>query len=70
MRGIIDRFEGELVVIEVDGDMRDFPKEIFPTEAEPGDVVEIVDGKVTILNAETDKLKKEIEDLMREIWED
>ena len=39
MKGIIDRFEGDLVVVEIDGETKDFPKSIFPIEAKQGDVV-------------------------------
>ncbi|MCR2822102.1 DUF3006 domain-containing protein [Lederbergia panacisoli] len=70
MRGIIDRFEGDWVVVEIDGDTVDFEKSLFPKEALAGDVVEINGDKVKILKAETDKLRKEIEELMDDVWED
>lgn len=67
MRGIIDRFEGDLVVVEIEGETKDFPKEILPSEAKVGDVIEI---KVTLLKVETKKLENEIEQLMQDVWED
>jgi hypothetical protein len=70
MKGVIDRFEEELVVVEINGDTKDFPKSIFPPRAAAGDVVEILGSKVLILKEETEKLRKEIEDLMAEVWED
>lgn len=70
MRGIIDRFEGDLVVVEIDGETKDFPKKLFPPEAVAGDVVEFEGDKFTVAKAETDKLRKEIEDLMKDVWED
>lgn len=70
MRGIIDRFEGEIAVVEIDGTTKDFPKKLFPKSAKTGDVVEINEDKVTVLKAQTEKLRKEIEDLMNEVWED
>lgn len=70
MKGIIDRFEDDLVVVEIDGETKDFPKNIFPSNAAAGDVVEIKDNKVKVLRNETEKLRKEIEDLMTEVWED
>jgi hypothetical protein len=70
MKGIIDRFEEELVVVEIDGEMKDFPKTIFPPEVVAGDVVQIEADKVIVLKDETDKLRKEIEDLMADVWED
>jgi hypothetical protein len=70
MKGIIDRFEGDIVVVEIDGETQDFPKSIFPKEAEVGDVVNIDGDKVTVDKKATEKLRKEIEDLMNEVWED
>ncbi|MBS4198331.1 DUF3006 domain-containing protein [Bacillus sp. FJAT-49732] len=70
MRGIIDRFEGEWVVVEIDGETQDFEKSMFPKEAVSGDVVEIKGDKVRILKTETEQLRKEIEKLMDDVWED
>lgn len=69
MRGIIDRFEGELVVVEIEGETKDLPKSMFPPEARPGDVVSILDDEIIIQIGETDKLRKEIEQLMEDVWE-
>ncbi|WP_236636187.1 DUF3006 domain-containing protein [Pradoshia eiseniae] len=38
MKGIIDRFEGDITVVGIDGETQDFPKKIFPKHAESGDV--------------------------------
>ncbi|MBS4220268.1 DUF3006 domain-containing protein [Bacillus sp. FJAT-49711] len=70
MRGIIDRFEGDWVVVEIEGETMDFKRSIFPKEAAAGDVVDMNGDKVRILKAETDKLRKEIEELMDEVWDD
>ncbi|MFD1708240.1 DUF3006 domain-containing protein [Siminovitchia sediminis] len=70
MKGIIDRYEGDWVVVEIDGETKDFKKTIFPEEAAVGDVVEIKGNQVTVLKDETEKLRKEINDLMNEVWED
>jgi hypothetical protein len=67
LKGIIDRFEGDLVVVEINGETKNFPKEIFPSEAKVGDVLEI---KVSLLKEETRKLKNEIDQLMQDVWED
>ena len=69
-KGIIDRFEGELAVVEFDDEMKDIPKSKLPKNANVGDVL-IFDGdKITISKEETNKLKKEIDDLMDELFED
>ncbi|WP_017378947.1 DUF3006 domain-containing protein [Paenisporosarcina sp. TG-14] len=70
MKGIIDRFEGNLVVVEIEGITKDYPKSIFPTEAKPGDVVLISNSEVVIQREETEELRKEIEQLMEDVWED
>ncbi|OAT73744.1 DUF3006 domain-containing protein [Parageobacillus thermoglucosidasius] len=67
VKGIIDRFEGDIAVVEIDRKTHDLPKAIFPKEADVGDVVII---EVTIDKKETEKLRKEIEELMNEVWED
>lgn len=70
MRGIIDRFEGDIVIVEIEGETQHFPKDIFPFEAKSGDVVLILGNKVKVQIDETEKLRKEIEGLMEEVWED
>jgi hydrogenase maturation factor len=70
IKGIIDRFEGNIAVVEIDGVTKNFNKDIFPKDATTGDVVEIDGDSVTVLNDETEKLRKEIEELMNDVWED
>jgi hypothetical protein len=70
IKGIIDRFEGNIAVVEIDGLTKDYNKALFPKEASVGDVIEIEGKKVTVLKKESEKLRKEIEDLMNDVWED
>lgn len=70
MKGIIDRFEGDIAVVEIDGKTMDFPKNFFPKEAKTGDVVVIDGDSVKVLKEETEKRRKEIETLMNELFED
>lgn len=70
VKGIIDRFEGEIAVVEVDGIMKDFPRDLFPEEASAGDVVKITENQIVVLKDETEKLRKEVEELMDEVWDD
>jgi hypothetical protein len=70
VKGIIDRFEGKLAVVEIEGKTKDFPKSIFPKSAVVGDVVEIDGEKVKVLKDETKKLRQVIEELMDDVWED
>ncbi|MGM9957309.1 MAG: DUF3006 domain-containing protein [Peribacillus sp.] len=70
-QGIIDRFEGKIAVVEIDGgDMKDLPKSALPEGAKVGDML-IIDGDtITVSKEGTRKLKKEIDDLMDELFED
>lgn len=70
MQGIIDRFEGDYVVIEIDGKTLDVEREKVEYIAVVGDVVEYVDGKWVVNKELTEKRGKEIKKLMNEVWED
>jgi transcription elongation factor len=68
-RGVIDRFEGDIVVIETEGRTIDVPMGRLPQKAKAGDVV-IIDGdKFRLDRAETKKRKAEIDVLMDELFE-
>ncbi|MCM3006870.1 DUF3006 domain-containing protein [Priestia koreensis] len=69
MRGIVDHLEGEIVVIEVDGQTQDFNRSIFSEEVEVGDVVEINDNTGVVLKEETKKRRAEVQKLMDELFE-
>ncbi|WP_377863335.1 DUF3006 domain-containing protein [Bacillus sp. R86525] len=68
-RGIIDRFEGELAVIEINNSTIDVPKSKLPPTAKEGDVLIIEDDKYTIDKNETDKKRREVQDLMDKLFE-
>jgi hypothetical protein len=70
VKGIIDRFEGDIAVVEINGKTQDFPKSIFPKEAEVGDVIILENGHFRVEKEENDKRRKEIEDLINELFED
>lgn len=70
MKGIVDRFEGDLVVIEVEGKTQDIPKDLVNEDVKVNDVVELKDGKWIARKEETTKRKKEIKALMDSVWED
>lgn len=70
MVGIIDRFEGDYAVVEWNGsEMKDIPRSLLPKECKEGDVIEIVDGKYVLNSNERVRLKKEIDDLAKDLWE-
>ena len=65
---IIDRFEGDIAVVEADETMLDIPRSQLPAEAQEGDVLQ-KNGDVYIVDrAATEKRKEEINRLMKGIW--
>lgn len=69
MKVIIDRFEGKFAVCEKeDRTMIDIEKSKIPQESKEGDVLNIVDGEIFIDFEETNKRKKEIEELIKDLW--
>ncbi|MBX4163793.1 DUF3006 domain-containing protein [Priestia megaterium] len=70
IKGIIDRFEEGFAVVEIEGKTKDYPKGIFPPDAQVGDIVYITGTQVKINREETKKRAKEIDELMNELWED
>lgn len=70
MRGIIDRFEGNYAVVELqDGKIINVDKIQLPTGIEEGMVVDISEN-ITINIDETKKRKEEIEKLTEDLWEE
>ncbi len=69
-KGIIDRFEGELAVIEFDDGMKDIHKSLLPKQAAVGDMLVFNGDQIFIDYEGKNKLAKEIEDLANELFED
>lgn len=69
-KGIIDRFEGDLAVIEFDDEMKDIPKSQLPEGAEVGDMLIFNGDQISIDYEGRNKLAKEIEDLANELFEE
>lgn len=68
MVGIIDRFEEEFAVVELENKkLINIEKNKIPIEAMVGDVLNI-DNYITIDLEETEKRKKYIEKLTEDIW--
>lgn len=65
MKVIIDRFEGDYAVVEIDkGNFVNLPKELVPN-AKEGDIVII-----RVDHEETNKRKEHVKDLMNQLFED
>ena len=63
MEGIVDRFEEDRVVLEVDDKMLILKKTVFPDEIKEGDVVVFKDGKFKIDKEKSKERKEYIDDL-------
>ena len=66
---IVDRFEGEYAVMEIDGVMNIIRRCDIPAETREGDVLRLEDSRWMIDREETEKRKKEIKDLADKLWE-
>jgi hypothetical protein len=70
MKGIVDRYEGNYVVIEIEGVTKDFAKTNVNPSVRAGDSVELIDGRWEKDEVETDLRAKKIKGLMENMWED
>lgn len=64
---IIDRFEGDWVVVEFEGGTFNIPKALFPQHLQEGDVIKI---DIIVDDAATKDRKKRVEKLADELFED
>lgn len=70
MKVIIDRFEGKYAVCQKeDMSMVNIDRRKLPSEAKEGDVLSVGIDKISIDKEETDRLKKQAEELSKDIWE-
>lgn len=70
MKGIVEGFEGDFVLIEIDGVIKDIAGTDVESGVRAGDCVELVDGKWVTDEAETESRTKKIKELMNDVWED
>lgn len=68
MKGIIDRFEGKMAVVEIDGRIQDIPRDQLPDKVKEGDVIVEENGAYLIDKEETKRRRKEIEKLTKNLW--
>lgn len=69
MKGIVDRIENNIVVVEVNEDYFNLDLEKFPKEIKEGDLVEYKGDKFIILIDETVNREKEIRSLFDSLLE-
>ncbi|WP_080833566.1 DUF3006 domain-containing protein [Cohnella massiliensis] len=70
MKGIVDRFEGDFVVIEIDGETQDVPRSLVADDVKTGDVVELQNNNWVRNPLKTQKRNNKIKKLMDSVWED
>lgn len=70
MKGIVDRFEGDFVVIEIDGQTQDIPRSSVAENVKASDVAELRNSLWVKNSTETEKRTLEIKKLMDSVWED
>lgn len=69
MKIIIDRFEGNYAVCEKDNrEMVDIERNKLPVEAKEGDVLDVSGNVITVDREETEKRKKRVEELTKDLW--
>lgn len=70
-RAIIDRFEGDFAICEMeDGSFLDIDIHIIPEDASEGDVIIICDDCIQIDAEATDRRRKRIKELMKDMWDE
>lgn len=70
MKGVIDRFEGDYAILELeDRNMIEVRRGAIPQHAKEGDVLVQVNGQYIIDSKETERRKAEIEALSQKLWE-
>lgn len=70
IKGIIDRFEGEYAVIELENlKVINIPKDYLPQNVKEGDVVVIKDNECYIDIEETQRRKERIEKIFEDLFE-
>lgn len=69
-RAIIDRFEGDWAVCELeDGNFLDIEIELLPKEAKEGDTIVISEDCIEIDIEATKSRHEKMDELMRDMWE-
>lgn len=70
MIGIIDRFEGDFAVVELENEeMINIKRKDLPQEANEGDVLDI-NHKITINYEKTRERKDKIKSMTEDLWEE
>lgn len=69
IKGIIDRFEGEHAVVEIEGAMKTIKRIDIAGKSREGDVIVFANNKWIIDRPATEILAKEVKELADKLWE-
>jgi len=70
VRGIIDRFEGEYAVVEMDNRiMKNIKIEMLPQGVKEGTAIKYVKGEWQIDRERSENLKSELDELAKDLFE-
>lgn len=70
IKGIIDRFEGEYAIVEIEGQMKVIRISCIPREAREGDVLVFEKNAWSVDHSANISLRKQTEAQMERLWED
>ncbi|WP_050606305.1 DUF3006 domain-containing protein [Clostridium niameyense] len=71
MKGIIDRFEEEFAVVELEsGETMNIPINKMPKGIREGVVINIFGRRISIDESETKKLSKDIDKFIEDMWDE
>lgn len=70
LKAVIDRWEGEYAVLDIQGKIENIKKSQIPPDAREGDVLVKKCGQWIIDRKSSEKIKQEIDHLADELWED
>jgi hypothetical protein len=69
LKGIIDRFEGEYAVVEIEGINKLIRRCVISADAREGDVIVFTKGKWITDRESTEELTREVNKLADKMWE-
>jgi hydrogenase maturation factor len=69
MKAIIDRFEGDYAVVEIEGCIKTIRRSYISDEAQEGDILIFENNQWIIDRKDTEKIRKEIKELADKLWE-
>lgn len=70
MRGIVEGFEGNYVIIEIDGETQDVERSAVQLDVEVGDCVVLHEGIWVADREATEERARYIKKLMEDVWND